>query len=385
MQHLDHVCTSAALTLESGLFSPSPLHMPPSKRPKLSLQTSQLSTSYASSGSTTSNSVANLFTTTPTTLNTFSNTFDLTIRPSPNSATTSPTSFQLRSKPAASPLRRSQPYSLNLPLGVRPILKNSRIAKDYRASSLSASASPRTGRRVFFPPAKKVSFQTIDEEIITQTYTAQHADLSSSEDEQTNSGSEKDELPEQGIGVPSTEGTSELVVSENEVATPLQDRYQSPELVSRGRRRRQRSTSGLRLVKRKRRWEWTIGDNGHGDVANKENLTPVSPPLARTSNEKTTDDSSVHQSDTDDVQIQKMSASEQQEYVSASVDARSPAADVRADNTESPEVKEARTEEISPGNIALHSDEQNPLPSSRQADKPSIVKALMELFEQGHN
>ena len=382
MHHLDHVCTSAALSLESGSFSSSPLHMPPSKRPKLSLQTSQLSASYASSGSTTGSSVATLFTTTPTTLNTLSNSFDLTIRPSPTSATTSPASFQLRSKPAASPLRRSQPYSLNLPLGVRPILKNSRITKDYRASSLSASASPRTARRVFFPPAKKVSFQTIDEEIITQIYTAQHFDLSSSEDEQTESGSEKNELPEQDIGVPPTQETSEPVVFENEVTISLQDKYQSPELVNRSRRRRQRSTSTPRLVKKKRRWEWTIGDTEHGDVADNETLTPLSPLLAQTSNDKPSDASSVPQSDTADVPIQKTSANEQQESVSATVDVRTPAADVRADNTESSETKEATTHAISLGNTALHSDEQNPLPSSRQADKPSIVKALMKLFEQ---
>ncbi|KAI9869778.1 MAG: hypothetical protein M1823_008958, partial [Watsoniomyces obsoletus] len=102
---------------------------------------------------------------TPTTANTFSNTFDLSIRPSPTSATASPASYFPRLKSTASPLRRSQPYSLNLPPGVKSILKNSRLASDYRRGSLTASASPRTGRRVFFPPAKKVSFHSIDETI----------------------------------------------------------------------------------------------------------------------------------------------------------------------------------------------------------------------------
>ena len=384
MPHLDHVCASATLPLESGLFPPSPLHMPPSKRPKLSLQTSQLPTTYASSASTTSNSVVGLSTTTPTTLNTFSNTFDLAIRPSPNSATTSPASFHLRTKPAASPLRRSQPYSLNLPLGVRSILKNSRLAKDYRGSSLSASASPRTGRRVFFPPAKKVSFQTIDEEIVTQTYTARHIDLSSSEDEQTAPGSEKDEPPEQDIAVASTEETSEVDCPQSIVTTPLQDRYQSPELVSRGRRRRQRSISGLRLVKKKRRWEWTIGETVTDDVADKETLTPLSPLLLQLSPGRHPNADAVDRGIVENLQPPEAPAREQEEDVTAAVaSGPNPPAHTPTASTESDGVDEAATQKISLETTTSNSDELPPLPSSPQPGRSSIVKAIVKLFQQG--
>ena len=263
--HLDHVHTSAALPLQPGVFP----HMPPTKRPKLSLQTSQLPTSYASSASATGKSVDTLATTTPTTLNTFNNTFDLSLRPSPSSATASPGSFRFHQKAAASPLRRTLPYSLNFPLGVRSILKNSRIEKDYRRGSLTASASPRTGRRVFFPPAKKVSFQPIAEEIITHTYTARHVDISS-EDEEISSTSDKDESPEQQEVTPSV--PQEVEISDRNSTLTVEPPFRSPGLESRGRRRGQRSPSSLRVKRKRRRWEWTLGEieGGHNFSSTEE-------------------------------------------------------------------------------------------------------------------
>ncbi len=368
MPHLDHVCTSAALPQASGVFPSSTLHMPPSKRPKLSLQTSQLPTSYASSASSTSNNVANLATTTPTTLNTFTNTFDLSIRPSPNSATTSPASFHLRTKAAASPLRRSQPYSLNLPLGVRPILKNSGIAKDYRRGSLTASASPRTSRRVFFPPAKKVSFQAIDEEIITHTYIARDIDLSCSEDEQANTGAEKDEPAEQDIAIPSTESTSEVADAEGCVTAPIKERYRSPEMESRGRRRRQHSISGLRLVKKKRRWEWTLSESEDRDLANKDTLTPVTPSQISVSNVD-----AVERGVVEDRQTPEASQEDQ-----------------AVDNTnELNNDTDATAQETSVDITVSAQDDLHPLPSlmllpsSPQSQTPSVVKALVKIFSGG--
>lgn len=254
--HFDHVHTSAALPLQPGAF------MPPSKRPKLSLQTSALSTTYGSLASATGNKATGMSAATPTTLNTFNNTFDLTIRPSPSSATASP----FRSKRATSPLKRSQPYALNLPLGIRPILKNSRLATELRRPSLTASASPRTGRRVFFPAPKKVSFQHIDEEIVTHTYTARHIDLSSSDEDTAISGSGTDTSSWAEIS-DTTSGTwAATLSSESSEETPGEgDRSRSPRLESRGRRMRERSTSSQRRQKKKRRWEWILDNAEEAD------------------------------------------------------------------------------------------------------------------------
>jgi len=240
ISQLDHVNSTLSLQHPS---LPSQFHMPPTKRPKLSLQTSHLSTTYGTVSSQTGGRPGSMSAATPTTYNTLSNAFDLTFRPSPSSATTSPAPFPRAKSACSSPYPRNQPYDLNLPLGKRPILKNSSLVSEYGRASLTTSASPRTSRRVFFPPPKKVTFQTIDEEIVTHTYVARHVDLTSSEDES----SEADEVHQIGAEDKTPE---EIKVEEAD------DR----EGRKRGRSVRGHSTSAHRGRRKKRRWEWTLGE-----------------------------------------------------------------------------------------------------------------------------
>lgn len=235
----------------------SSYHMPAAKRPKLSLQTSSLPTThYGTSGSTTaSNRTDNMTAATPTTLNTFANTVDLSIRPSPISAVASP-STTLRSltkgPPTSRPKRPAQPYELNLPFGVRSILKNSSLPADLRRGSLStaASASPLSanhGRKVFFPEPKRVKFAG-EEEVTTRIYTKQHYDLSSSEDE--SSGSE--------AAFRSSNDDNDIdataVRLSNKTASNVDE-------VQRGRRTSAKSPSLKRRTTRKRRrWQWTLSN-----------------------------------------------------------------------------------------------------------------------------
>ena len=236
-------------------------------KPKLSLKTSDLASTFHGTVSRQTSVNADATTATPTTMNTFNNTFDLTYRPSPVSAVPSPIP-QMSRRPStqlSSPITRlaEQPYHLGLPFGIRPILKNSPLSWDVRRPSISAS--PRvSGRRMFFPALKKVSFRSdLEEEVTTKDYVMRHTDLGSSEDESTGS-SETDE--QNGT---STEENEE-VVKESIVRVD--------ELSTRGIRKRKttatfpfpaadlgpgsdegsRSTSASRSKRKRRRWEWTL-------------------------------------------------------------------------------------------------------------------------------
>ena len=234
-------------------------HMPASKRPKLSLQTSLPSVPYGvSSSQAGSNRVDNMAT--PTTRNTIANqyhTFDLSIRPSPVSTTASPAATAV-SRPIARN-KRSLPYDLNLPIGKRSILKNSSFPVDVRRGSLSAaaSASPRSasgGRRVFFPEPKRVKFG-LDEDIVTSRYTARHVDLSSSsEDEASSSGSESGAYA-------ANEGEEEEGSDQVSVTNKLLSKRGEAVIVDELQRGRNaaRSDTRPRTTKKRRRWEWTLG------------------------------------------------------------------------------------------------------------------------------
>lgn len=158
---------------------------PANRRPKLSLQTTSLASTYGSlTRGVAPNTTQTLYT--PTTANTLANTWDLSIRPSPVSRTESPRPLlQIRPSSGTS----QQPYAYSLPFGLRPILKNSPLPP--RAASVSAS--PRESRRkVFFPQPKRVSFRNnLEEPIETKHYIARHVDLTSSEEETS------DEEPQQ--------------------------------------------------------------------------------------------------------------------------------------------------------------------------------------------
>ncbi|KIW72715.1 hypothetical protein PV04_00891 [Phialophora macrospora] len=244
----------------------------PTKKPKLSLNTSDLVPTFHGTVSRQTGITSNA-TATPTTLNTFNNTFDLTYRPSPVSTLSSPGTHS-QWKPAVhppSPITRisNQPYHLNLPFGVHPILKNSPLSGDARRPSISAS--PRVpGRREFFPAPKKVTFRAqLEDEIITRQYTVRHIDLSSSEDESTTS-----EVDEQS-STANDEGDVDAAdpkIRVDEVSVRGRRKRKSVAIspssateVGRGREERSRSTSTRRSKRKRRKWEWTIKPKSSDD------------------------------------------------------------------------------------------------------------------------
>ncbi|RMZ90801.1 hypothetical protein DV736_g1966, partial [Chaetothyriales sp. CBS 134916] len=259
----------ACVSSQYAAISTSDL-MPASKRPKLSLQTSSLQTSHGMSASNcASNRIDDMATVTPTTLNTFNNTFDLTVRPSPTSATASPVTFP-RTKPnAPSPFRRRAPYDLkNLPYGVKPILKNSDLFYESRRGSVATSASPRGTRKVFFPPPKTVSFAAIDEEIVTQIYVARHIDLSSSEDESSSTSSGEGEAA----------GSDNVDESDEKAATAVQVDEKARVEQARRRASTRRSQFSHRRRRKRRRWEWTFEDDA--DMIERHSIDQVPVALA---------------------------------------------------------------------------------------------------------
>ncbi|KPI40621.1 uncharacterized protein AB675_10650 [Cyphellophora attinorum] len=259
--------------------------MPAAKRPKLSLQTSALpSAHYGTAGSNTGNArLMDMATATPTTLNTFNNTFDLSIRPSPISSIAPPSAL---SKPltttSSRPKRQAAgTYELNLPLGIRPILKNSSLPPDLRRGSLSAAASASplsavsSSRRVFFPEPKRVKFAVGgDEEVVNRVYTRRHMDISSSEDEESSSGSGEEG---EESGPPSeapTVGDDDAVAEEpQERAAALRLSSKTAENVdevqrgrSQSRHHRRSSNDATRKTRKRRRWEWTLGSTATGEA-----------------------------------------------------------------------------------------------------------------------
>lgn len=243
---------------------PSLNPLSPGKKPKLSLNTSDLAPTFNGSVSRQPSFKPDT-TATPTTLNTFNNTFDLTYRPSPVATLPSPAPSLARrqSTHPSSPIGRTSdhPYNFTLPFGVHPILKNSPLPRDIRRSSISAS--PRiSGRRVFFPPPKRVAFRAeLAEEIVTQKYVMRHADLSSSEDDYSSS-----ETDEQGSNS-----------NDEEVKDAKDQAIRVDEFSARGRRKRKctatspcppnedhrdreetsQSRSTRRSKRKRRRWIWT--------------------------------------------------------------------------------------------------------------------------------
>jgi hypothetical protein len=124
------------------------------KRPKLSVQTSSLPSPYAKSSKGILGTASTILgTQTPTTANTVANTSQaIPLRQSP----TTP-------KPQLSRPSQTRPYLQ--PIGLRSILKNApkspKLGMKRSHSLFSAdSSSPHTTRRAFFPPVKKVRFES---------------------------------------------------------------------------------------------------------------------------------------------------------------------------------------------------------------------------------
>ncbi|ETI28704.1 hypothetical protein G647_01155 [Cladophialophora carrionii CBS 160.54] len=254
----------------------------PTKKPKLSLNTSNLAPTFHGTVSRQTGITTNA-TATPTTLNTFNNTFDLTYRPSPVSTLSSPGTHS-QWKPSGHPSSPStrlsnQPYNLSLPFGIRPILKNSPLCGDTHRSSISAS--PRVpGRKVFFPAPKKVTFRAqLEDEIVTKRYVERHVDLSSSEDEsapsetddRSNTSSDEEEV---GGGRP-TILVDEFSVQGRRKRKSVALSPSPATEVGRGRDDISRSTSTRRSKRKRRRWEWTIQSEG---VESSKAPVPVTEP-----------------------------------------------------------------------------------------------------------
>lgn len=276
---------------------PSLNPLSPGKKPKLSLDTSDLASTFHGSVSRQTSFKPDT-TATPTTLNTFNNTFDLSYRPSPVSTLPSPVPSLARRQSAhpSSPIGRTsdQPYNFTLPFGIHPILKNSPLPRDVRRPSISAS--PRiSGRRVFFPPPKKVTFRAeLAEEIVTQKYVMRHADLSSSEDDysssetdeqsSTSNDEEVEEGKEQAIRVDeiSARGRRKRKCTATSPCPPNED--------NRGREDTSQSRSTRRSKRKRRIWVWTEptvpnepnlqGNRVDGDTENKRSTESQDSSLA---------------------------------------------------------------------------------------------------------
>lgn len=262
------------LTMLSALHPPSS-HTP--KKPKLSLQTASLPITFGKS--TTGLSFALSTTASPTVLNTYNNAYNS----SPSTTSTSsplkpsrPTS-RLVSPYVASHASDSQPYQV--PLGIRGILRNTPLpASSLRRQSLSAtnSAGSVTGRRVFFPAPKRVSYRNpLEEEIRNVQFTARHYDLSS--DEESVPETTSAEVEEESDGSSGASGSSD---EDGAAGSPHLSR----------KRKSSRSHRQIRAVairdgfdqeegpqtpvqgrrKRRREWRWTLGPlnegTGEGDV-----------------------------------------------------------------------------------------------------------------------
>ena len=239
----------------------------PSKRPKLSLQTSSLPITFGKSSTALAMTASALPAASPTVLNTFNNAYDLPRRPSPS--TTPSSTSRLAQRPPRSMAsvvsRREDDWPYKVPLGIRGILRNTPIPASIRKSSVcSNSSSPRNGRRVFFPPTKRVCYRhPLEEEITTVKFVARHSDLSSSDE------SESDSAPET---VPEDlDDTLDITTSDEDNRIQVRPkkglkRYSRRQIRAAAVRDRvgdghdqnvQSKTPSDR--KKRRRWEWTLG------------------------------------------------------------------------------------------------------------------------------
>lgn len=216
------------------------------RRPKLSIETSALSTTFGGLSRGVSGNPGLHSTTTPTTSNTYTNQWDLSFRPSPISRTDSPRIIPPQVE------NSEQPYQLSLPFGIKSILKNTPLITEAQRETISTSPLD-SRRKVFFPQPKKVTFKRHLEDVIeTSKYVLRHSDLSSSEDE-----------------LSSNEASRES--SDDEVVPKTDASYTSPPPAKRRRNRKDESQlddtsrhenstahAQPRSDRKRRRWEWTI-------------------------------------------------------------------------------------------------------------------------------
>ena len=237
------------------------------KRPKLSLQTSSLPITFGrSSTNLTTSSIES--TTTPTHLNTFNNAYSIPLRPSPVSTTP-----RLSSRLSLIDSQK-QPYTVKLPLGIKPILRNSRVS-NLSPFPATNSASPRSARRVFFPAPKRVCFRSdrdLVEIVTTTTYLVPHSDLSDSEEDREEGTDAEDAGSTEPIT--STSVLSDLDEQDvNTVAMTPQSQRQihAEQMRDQQNRERIRISESAQSRRRKRKWEWTLAPVAGATVDNQRN------------------------------------------------------------------------------------------------------------------
>jgi hypothetical protein len=251
-------------TTEMLALAPQPA---PSKRPKLSLQTSSLPITFGKSSTALAMTASALPTASPTVLNTFNNAYDLPRRPSPS--TTPSSTPRLAQRPprtmASLVSRREDDWPYKVPLGIRGILRNTPIPASIRKSSVcSNSSSPRNGRRVFFPSTKRVCYRhPLEEEITTVKFVVRHSDLSSSDESESDSAPET--VPEDLDDTldPTTSDEDSRIQARPKKALKKYSHRQIRAAAVRDRLcdgydpKAQSTTPSDR--KKRRRWEWTLG------------------------------------------------------------------------------------------------------------------------------
>ena len=231
------------------------------KRPKLSLQTSCLPITFGrSSTNLTTSSIES--TTTPTHLNTFNNAYSIPLRPSPVSTTP-----RLSSRLSRIESQQPQPYIVKLPLGIKPILRNSRVSNLSPFPAATNSASPRSARRVFFPAPKRVCFRPdrdLVEIVTTRTYLVPHSDLSDSEDDDSEEGTDT-EHTEPTQSITRTDVPSDIDEQDGNTAAQLtfttqssQRQVHAEEIRDQQNRERITISESAQSRRRKRKWEWTL-------------------------------------------------------------------------------------------------------------------------------
>ena len=266
-QHSTAPASHPHSSMSCGLTSKAP-NRPALSRPKLTLQTSSLPMSFSTSSTGLSLSLATGPTASPTVRNTFKNAYDVTY---PSSATVSPSrSTGNRFSKPSSPYTPSNPYQL--PIGVKSILRNSYLESSKRRANSVGPSNGSSGRRVFFPTKKQVSYRyPLEEEIKTVKYTAAHSDLVSDSESgscETSSDDDSDYSTSSLVSSDTTPSDEETNTSEKKkkkrkyrsnerqvravalmegLKDPYSSQSQTPQTPRQGR------------LKRRREWRWTLG------------------------------------------------------------------------------------------------------------------------------
>ncbi|KAF4260903.1 hypothetical protein CNMCM8812_006633 [Aspergillus fumigatus] len=289
------------------------------QRPKLTLQTKSLPTTFGTSTTGLSLSLAACATASPTVRNTFKNAYDVSCPPS---VTVSPSKSSMSrfGKP-------SSPYPTNAngnpyqqPLGVKSILRNSPLEPTARRRSISVAPNGPNGgsssRRMFFPAEKRVSYRyPLEEEITTVHYTARHSDLTdqvehhpsgeagSGEYSDTNSSrtsSDMNPSDEDEYGTTSqsqSERKRKPLAAERQIrAVALLDRLETNPYGS-----STPQTPRQHRVKRRCEWRWTLGPLEKRNELIQLPQTPedASPKLPGASGAPESDVSTHHDKDTE--------------------------------------------------------------------------------------